>query len=310
MESDLINEQLFIDLRQYILSKTNKLYFNKIRQLSEDVMISCPYHKEGQERKPSCGVKRVSDVYGPAGTLHCFSCGATTNLSEMMKDILGDLYNEDEVESRFNLKLISAQSSIQQERKVFQFDIPKKLTTEEDILKHYRFYHPYLETRGITKEVAELYDIGFDEYNDQITFPLRDIMGRCIGIGRRSIKFKQYEYPAKMVKPLYGVYELGQVLRYVWVVEGPFNLWSLRVWGKQGVALLGTGTQTQYKELLKLKCKGFVLALDGDEAGHKGTEKLKQFLLNNKRIVHTALIPEGKDINDLSHEEFRQVQVI
>lgn len=33
----------------------NKIYlFNHIKELPEDIMVSCPFHKDGQERKPSC----------------------------------------------------------------------------------------------------------------------------------------------------------------------------------------------------------------------------------------------------------------
>ena len=33
----------------------NQIYlFNTIKELPTDLMISCPFHKDGQERKPSC----------------------------------------------------------------------------------------------------------------------------------------------------------------------------------------------------------------------------------------------------------------
>ena len=32
--------------------------FNKIKELPEDIMVSCPFHKEGQEKKPSCGIRK------------------------------------------------------------------------------------------------------------------------------------------------------------------------------------------------------------------------------------------------------------
>ena len=33
--------------------------FNQIKDLPEDLMVSCPFHKDGQERKPSCRNKKV-----------------------------------------------------------------------------------------------------------------------------------------------------------------------------------------------------------------------------------------------------------
>lgn len=38
----------------------NDIYlFNTIKELPEDLMVSCPFHKDGQERKPSCRNKKI-----------------------------------------------------------------------------------------------------------------------------------------------------------------------------------------------------------------------------------------------------------
>lgn len=307
----MIDEKLITDLRQYILSKTGILYFGRIKNTPKDLMVSCPFHKQGQERKPSCGIKKITDENGVAGTVHCFSCGVTTNIDLMVQQILGPLYNQAEVESMFKLKLLVAQSVLNSKPKTNLFKLPDKNTVTESTLRTYRVYHPYLQQRGITKEVAEIYDIGYDSFNKQITFPIRNINKKVIGIGRRSILHKKYYYPMGMVKPLYGVYELPKFIRYLWIVEGPFNLWSLKVWNKTGVALLGTGTENQYKQLLNIDCLGYVLALDPDEAGIKGTYKLGEFLLNNnKHNINVSLIPFGKDVNDLQEEEFKNISVV
>ena len=79
------------------------------------------------------------------------------------------------------------------------FKIPAPKHKEETILKQYRYYHPYLETRRISEKVADIYDIGFDKINNQITFPIRDKNRNCIGIGRRHILKKEYKYPARYV---------------------------------------------------------------------------------------------------------------
>jgi DNA primase len=51
--------------------------------------------------------------------------------------------------------------------------------------------------------------------------------------------------------------------------------------------------------------------LDPDEAGRKGIYKLGNFLQEHKKQnINIALIPEGKDVNDLTYEEFKQVQII
>jgi len=69
-----IDENLIRDMQSYLLLKTGIRYFGRIKPTPNDIMVSCPFHKGGQERKPSCGIKRYADEKGSAGTVHCFSC--------------------------------------------------------------------------------------------------------------------------------------------------------------------------------------------------------------------------------------------
>lgn len=306
-----IDEKLIQDLRQYISVKTGKQYFGRIKTTPKDIMVSCPYHKEGQERKPSMGIKLYTDEYDTAGTCNCFTCKVTTNIARMVKDLLGDKYNEDEVEGRFGLKegIINA-AVVKEQHNTARFIVPKKEIVPEAQLRQYRFYNDYLKHRGITERTADVYDIGYDSINDHITFPIKDIYNKCIGIGRRAIQEKKYYYPSGMKKPLYGIYELPQIVRHLYCVEGPFNLWSLYQYRKTGVALLGTGSSSQYHDLLKIECKDYVLALDGDDAGRDGTYKLGTFLKANNKIVYVADVLDGKDINDMTEQQFRDMAVL
>ena len=49
--------------------------------------------------------------------------------------------------------------------------------------------------------------------------------------------------------------------------------------------------------------------LDGDEAGRKGNTKIANFLINNKRKVFVAYIPDYKDVNDMTEDEFINMEV-
>lgn len=76
------------------------------------------------------------------------------------------------------------------------------------------------------------------------------------------------------------------------------------------MGLLGTGTKNQYEQLLSIKCNNYVLALDPDDAGRNGIRKLINFLLqHNLKNIYVALLPEGKDINDLTTEEFKTMEI-
>lgn len=237
--------------------------------------------------------------------------GTTTNILNMMAYMLGDAYDENEVESLFGLKTLLIKDMYSTNTTVM-WGIPKKNPNiTEERLRSYRTYHPYLKTRNINEETARFFDIGFDSITNQITFPIYNIKHICIGIGRRSIEHKQYIYPRDMQKPLYGIYELPKLVRTIFVVEGPFNLWSLKQWGKYGVALLGTGTEKQYKDLTYLNVENYVLALDPDDAGRNGTYKIIKHLIDaKKQNIYIVEIPENKDVNDLTLEEFNKLNVL
>lgn len=55
------------ELREQLVLKDIYL-FNRIKELPEDIMVSCPFHKDGQEKKPSCGIRKKD------GWTHCFTC--------------------------------------------------------------------------------------------------------------------------------------------------------------------------------------------------------------------------------------------
>lgn len=93
-------------------------------------------------------------------------------------------------------------------------------------------------------------------------------------------------------------------------MEGPFNLWSLAQWGKSAISLMGTGTQYQYRLLKDMKCCGYVLCLDPDAAGRKGTNKLGMYLTKFKKSVFVVDMPDGYDVNDLTKEQFSELFIL
>ena len=158
-----IDEDLIRQVQSYIFGKTGIRYFGRVKMTPKNLMVSCPYHKGGQEHKPSCGIKLQNDEKGSVGLVHCFSCGITTDMSSMMKDLLGPIYNEDEVEAKFGFKTLALNASLVVPDKPL-FSIPNIVNVSEGVLRGFRKYHPYLAQRGISENTARIYDIGFDDY--------------------------------------------------------------------------------------------------------------------------------------------------
>ena len=67
--------------------------FHTIRRTQNHIQVNCPFHKDGQESKPSCGITtndiKQGDKIVKAGTVHCFACGYTGSIEEMISKLFG-----------------------------------------------------------------------------------------------------------------------------------------------------------------------------------------------------------------------------
>ena len=121
-------------------------------------------------------------------------------------------------------------------------------------------------------------------------------------MSRRSIYGKTFFLPQDIEKPVYGIYELPKGCKDVIICESVINALTCVAYGRPALALFGTGSPYQIEQLNKLSVRHYTLALDPDKAGEKGTYKLKRGLKG--KLLTKLVVPTGKDINDLSYEEF------
>ena len=306
-----------------------QLAFNGILRFAEfkvgqrNIQFNCPIHNDGQERKPSCGISTVNQDGTPAGTVHCFACGYTATLEEMVSHCFGKedggAFGKEWLIKNFLTISIDSRKPIELNvTRDKNIGTVEHFITEEE-LDSYRYYHDYMYKRKLTDEVIERFDVGYDkhfELKDKegkvksvlrcVTFPVRDTNGNTLFIARRSVDTKFFHYPEDAQKPVYGLFELPKDAKEVIICESIFNALTCYVYGKPAVALLGLGTPYQFEQLKKLSCRKFITALDGDNAGRRATERLKKALGSNK-LVTTYIIPDGKDVNDLTFEEFKNL---
>lgn len=268
----------------------NTKYFKRIKETTDNILVSCPYHKGGLENKPSCGIHVKDLVY------HCFSCGAAGSFFDMMQDIYIPIEETQLISTREESKVEVPDREVRTLHKkkpeVVQFDYTVGLTK-------------YLQNRKLTHEVCEEYLVGYKD--DLVVFPVRNIHGDIIFYVTRNVYKKEYTL-SKDDKPIFGLYELFKRQKnpsYCFIVESPINALTLRVWGFNAVALMGLGSKEQLKELFDLPIREFILCFDGDEYGRRATQRFKETLLN--KYVRPVYIYEGKDVNDLSREEFSKL---
>lgn len=312
---------------KYQLHLNGFKYFEKeFRDVGEDIMVQCPYHGNGQERKPSAGIRKKD------GMFHCFACNETHSLPEVISYCFG--YND--ILGKQGLKwIVKNFATVQvEERKDVDLDFSRKAgrkydtldnralldskdnnyVTEEE-LDSYRYYHKYWKKRGIVDEnIIELFDLGYDSSNKAITFPVKDISGNCVFVARRSVVTKFFNYPKGAEKPLYGLYELhkqaydiGYHPDEVFVCESMIDCLLLWQAGFYAVALNGLGNDLQFVQLSQLLCRKLILATDNDSAGKKARERIKKYV---KRKFFTEIdFPEGiKDIGECTQEQIKNIK--
>lgn len=319
-----VNNHVILDDTQDILIELRKqLELNGVKRFAKfidsgkNIQTNCPFHKEGQERKPSFGINKNT------GECHCFGCGWSGTLSEMISNCFGKddfgVYGDKWLIRNFVSVAVENRPEID-----IDFGRRKKITSEtkkyisEQELDSYRYTHPYMYKRKLTDEIIDLFDIGYDKNTECITFPNRDINGNCLFVARRSVKTKFFNYPQDVEKPVYGLYECNICAKTIknWfpdeiiICESMIDALTCWVYGKYAVALNGTGNENQFKTLRNMPNRKFLLATDMDEAGLKARERIRQSLGNKLVTEYVWDINVAKDINDMNKEYFDSLKEV
>lgn len=288
------------------LALDGKQVFNIISNKNNNyMMVTCPYHNN--MKAPDMQISKRKTSKYEAGFAYCHGCHKSVSLVELVSNVLG--YNDFGVAGKKWIFDRFATFELDSREGIFQLPSRNKKHTEKkyvskEKLATYRYTHPYMYKRYLTDYIIDLYDIGYDKDTNSITFPVKDEDGNCLFVAERSVNYKQYHYPKDVDKPLYGVFELKHLFpntKEVYICESMLNVMTLAKYGIPAIGLLGTGTSTQYELLKNLPYRKYVLCLDHDEAGLRGTKKLIEHLSNNKLLSVLVTKDKSKDINDLGY---------
>lgn len=310
--------QSVLDMLKFDLAQHGVDRFHQFRRNGDNIQTSCPFHKNGQERKPSFGVN------GEIDRCHCFSCSWSGTIEEMISELYGyqdggkfgkrwliKRFNTVEIETRPNIMegfhvRNNSNDSNNHCRIDNVFSVDKVITDEE--LDKYRYIHPYLYKRGLTDEIIERFDIGYDRERKEITFPVRDIEGRCVFVAGRSVERKFFRLPKGIDKPIYQGYRfVTGKYRTAYITESFLNCLTCWKYNKPSMALIGTGNRKQYEILNKLPVREYILAFDPDDAGRKATERFRKNV--HGKIIKELVYTDNRDINELQ-EEFLNCKII
>lgn len=322
--------------------------FHIFRPNGSNIQTNCPFHKQGQEMKPSFGVNGEKDK------CHCFACGWSGSIEEMVSELFGyndagrfgknwlvKRFNSVEIETRPNIleginvrrntldfrntnRYADGSGSIHDSFNSSDVHYSSRAKSSylgvgkdspyisEEELDKYRYIHPYMYERKMDNRVIEIFDVGYDKETECITFPIRDKNGNCLFIARRSVNTKFFSYPQGVEKPLYGLYELYQLDEFpkeIYICESMID--AITIWthcDKYAVALNGLGNDLQFSQLNDMPNRTFILATDNDSAGIKARIRLKKYITN--KIIKEIILPSNrKDINECTYNEFENIKI-
>ncbi|MBP7190396.1 MAG: DNA primase, partial [Rickettsiaceae bacterium] len=297
----------------------------------------CPFH---DEKSPSFTVNDIKRFY------HCFGCGAHGDVIRFVSETSGLSYKDAAIKiaqdngieiPKLSPKEEEIYKEIDQIHNVLDLacDFFKKNLTSKAL--------EYLTSRSINSSIISDFSLGFapsggalqkyleskkiplmmmskaglvnkgedgklyEIFRDRIIFPIKNIYGKIVGFGGRTISDAMPKYlnsPETIVfkknETLYGedkaigeAYKKGNVI----VVEGYMDLIALHSAGfKNSVASLGTAVTSGHISKLWRSADEIIICLDGDAAGIRACSKVIDNVIPevsyNKKVSFVVL-PSG-----------------
>ena len=290
-----------------ILDKINKdlhtHYFRDRILRGNNLNITCPFHKGGNENHPSCNIyidKTSPDI--PYGFYRCFTCGESGNLWNLVARLFDapDEFGKQWLVDNFG-ELLDDRLPVLPEIEITK---PKGKYLSDDIIDTFENRHPYMYQRGLTDEVIDKFQIKYDKENDCIVFPVWDSYGRLVMLSTRSVSGKTFNLEKAVVKPVYLLYDIiKEGASYAIICESQINALYCQSIGLSAVATFGCNVTSEQVECLKKSgIRHFIIGFDGDDAGRNAASRLRK-MLEGEAFVDVLDLPNGKDLNNLSKDE-------
>ncbi|MBN1127292.1 MAG: DNA primase [Sedimentisphaerales bacterium] len=146
----------------------------------------------------------------------------------------------------------------------------------------------------------------YDKFRHRLMFPIRDVTGRIIGFGGRTLGDDPAKYlnsPATVLfdksNCLYGLHHARHEIvsgGVAVIVEGYTDVIMAHQFGCGNVvATLGTSLTEGHARILRRYAKRIVLVFDNDVAGQEAANRALEVCLSQKIDIGLAFVTEGKD---------------
>lgn len=306
IDNHIINYNL-VDVLKKINYDTHGVFFSKIKKSGTNIITNCPFHKGGAEAHPSFSVLDTDELEIEKGYCRCFTC----NESGPLYHIVGYCYRKDDDFGKQWLVDNFSNVLLQTSYNLPKIELDKNksdVTMNDSIIRSYEYYHPYMWKRKLSKEIVDLFEVGFNPKSQSITFPVRNEKGQLVMITERSVNSKKFYIQSGIEKPVYLLnYIIKWNIKSAIVCEAQIDALTAWTYGYPAVAILGVGSSKQYEIMRRSGVRHWITMFDNDDAGKQATERFNKNI-GDQVIVTNITMPQGiKDINDMSKEQFLQL---
>lgn len=299
---------MYIDVSSDVMDVARK-YLHRVKKSGPDnIEAVCPFHVKADgtpEKNPSFRMSLSKGVF------ICLSCQSKGNLFTFLRDIG---LSRTTIEHQYRFLIDQAATNQPPPPNPLKPLVFELAPIEEAVLGLFDYCPIELLDEGFTKQTLQHFEIGYDSWHQCITYPLRDLKGRLVGISGRRPAGMRPRY--KIYDVEYGTWDLpprGELDRraILWnadkvfpavyfekpqdnvvvVVEGfKALMWLWQCGIKNVVALMGTYLSWEHKWILeRLGCPVY-LFLDNNFAGRNGTIAAAESL-SKSLAVHIVEYP-------------------
>jgi len=275
------------------------------RPSNVNIYCSCPFHKGTGKTPQNFSINRINgrwvcfnpDCPAQSGSIIRFvqlSEGCTRAVAREM------LKNKFAVKNIPWKRMLKAMKQLEAPAKAGPLVVARWPKGMEPIPRN----HPWIKRRRYRAKDFRPFKVSYDATRPtHIFFPVI-FRHKLRGFTARDIRQDPYrkwehDYGLPRRRILYN-YDMAARKDYVFVCEGPLDVIRLHRFGYAGaVALFGAkGTPEQIALILETWDK-VVVALDNDDAGNAGADKLCESLKKHVKFCAKLILPKGTDIDDL-----------
>ncbi len=308
----------------------------------------CPFHSE---KTPSFNLNPENGLW------HCFGCGAGGNLVQFLMKIENLSFQEARnlLAEKAGIPLTHQNSEMKKKQNRMR-DLLEAASSfyHQTLLKSREGESglEYLEKRGIDSKAVEIFQLGMapqssqnliqflshqgfdiseikeaglatrsippkDYFFNRLIFPIRDLFGRLIGFGGRTIGKEEPKY---LNSPETPFFKKGETLyafhlakpaiteqNFALLVEGYLDTITLHQFGfRNAAASLGTSLTLQQAKLLGRYISKVIVAYDGDKAGLEAMKRSMIILQQANLDFFLLVLPEGEDPDSFLRKHGKQ----